>query len=219
VLFLHNTSHVDDEPYPKLLQEKGFGGFPSLCFMDAEGNVLFKQPGNERSVAAFEKSLPLAVENMGRRKALVDKAKAGDAAAQKELFLEDLKSGQLTAAQIKEGAKKVTLSKEEQAQVDQTLTDFEVKEILMGARGTDQAKAAGQIAAMAKQGRRPTKALALNFWSLALTHAATAKDVKLAEEAFGELEKASDGKAQDRVKDRWKKQLEEAKEPAKEQAK
>jgi hypothetical protein len=43
VLFLHNTSHVDDEPYPTLLREKGFTGFPSLCFMDAEGRVLAKQ--------------------------------------------------------------------------------------------------------------------------------------------------------------------------------
>ena len=54
MLFLHNTSRVDDEPYPRLLQEKGFGGFPSLCFMDADGNVLITQ--GQRSVAAFEES-------------------------------------------------------------------------------------------------------------------------------------------------------------------
>ena len=49
---MHNTSRVDDEPYPQLLQEKGFGGFPSLCFMDAGGNVLVRQ--SARTVVAFE---------------------------------------------------------------------------------------------------------------------------------------------------------------------
>lgn len=217
VLFLHNTSRVDGEPYPTLLQDKGFTGFPTLCFMDAEGSVLLKQgyEAEQQSVPGFEKSLGQAIEKGARRKELTAKAKAGDVAAQKELFLEDLRLGQLNAEQIKDGAKKITLSKEEQAQVDETLADLEIRTIQRTHRG-DTARINEQIAALAKAGKRPSKAGTVNFWTMALTHAATAKDVKLAEQAFGELEKASEGKAPERSKDRWKKLLEEAKDQGQE---
>ena len=42
VWFLHNTSQVDDEPYPDLLSEKGFRGFPSVAVMDSVGDIIAK---------------------------------------------------------------------------------------------------------------------------------------------------------------------------------
>jgi len=133
VLFVHNTSQVEDEPYPKLLQEKGFGGFPSLAFMDADGNVVVKPAA--RSVSSFEETLTKASEQMKRRHELTAKAKAGDAAAQKDLFLMDLELGGMTAEQLNEGAKKLQLSKEEKTKVDEALTDLEIKSIGTKARG------------------------------------------------------------------------------------
>jgi hypothetical protein len=189
VLFVHNTSQVEDEPYPKLLQEKGFGGFPSLAFMDADGNVVVKP--SARSVSSFEETLTKASEQMKRRHELTAKAKAGDAAAQKELFLMDLELGGMTAEQLNEGAKKLQLSKEEKTKVDEALTDLELKSIAAKTRG-DRDAAAEQIAGLAKAGRRPSKGQAFGFWSMTLQHAAKAKDGKLADQAYGEIEKVAE---------------------------
>ena len=38
VLFMHNTSWVDDEPYPNLLREKGGNGWPTSAFLAADGS-------------------------------------------------------------------------------------------------------------------------------------------------------------------------------------
>ncbi len=53
--FLHITSKIEGMKHDGLLQEKGFGGFPSLAFMDAEGNIIHKQ--GARSVEAFTASM------------------------------------------------------------------------------------------------------------------------------------------------------------------
>src|SRR5688572_20835245 len=83
VLFLHNTSKVEGEPYPKLPKEKGVR-IPSVCFMDADGNVLTK---GGRSVKAF-------VETHAQTKRLLALRAKGDErkeAEQKELFLLELR--------------------------------------------------------------------------------------------------------------------------------
>ena len=40
VLFLHNTSRCDDEPYPNLLKEKGGNGFPTMSYLAADGRLM-----------------------------------------------------------------------------------------------------------------------------------------------------------------------------------
>jgi hypothetical protein len=187
VLFVHNTSRVDDEPYPTLLQDKGFGGFPSLCFMDAEGNVLAKPA--QRTVAAFTKMYEGVNEELTeqrkRRAELEAKAKAGDAVAAKQLFLADL--GSLNADTIKAGMKQHKLSKDERAQVDERLTDLEVQAIL-AKTGVSADKIAEELAALAKAGRRPSKPQTFLFWPQVLQHAAKRRDAVLAQQAFTELE-------------------------------
>lgn len=202
---MHNTSHVEDEPYPKLLQEKGFGGFPSLCFMDADGNVLIKQ--GDRSVAGFQKTL----DQLSERAELAKKAKAGDAKAEKQLFLVDLGLGTLSAEEIQAKAKKLTLSKEEQRQVDAALTDVEVSGIAAKSRQLGPDKANEQVAEIAKSGRRPSQAQAYRFWTMTLQYAAKEKDAKLGEQAYAELEKViGDDKRYARVKPQLRKLLDEA---------
>ncbi|GAB4139064.1 MAG: hypothetical protein Fur0037_05110 [Planctomycetota bacterium] len=204
---MHNTSRVDDEPYPRLLQEKGFSGFPSLCFMDAEGNVLLKQ--GERSVAGFENSFSA----LSRRAALAEKAAKGDAKAEKELFLVDLDLGTLSAEQIEQRAKKLTLTKEEKQRVDQALTDAEVSALLRNSRRAGAEETAAKIAQMARDGRRPSKSMTYSFWSMALRHAATEKDAKLADQAYAELEDLAKA---DRLYERVLKQLAKLREQARE---
>ncbi len=45
LLFLHVTTRVDTDKYQTLLRDKGFRGFPSLAFLDAEGEVIAKHSG------------------------------------------------------------------------------------------------------------------------------------------------------------------------------
>lgn len=183
---MHNTSHVADEPYPKLLQEKGFNGYPSLCFLDAEGRVVVRQV--ERTVAGFAKTAALLAE----RQSLQPKVKRGDGPGEKRLLLIEMELGLLTPEQIQEGARKLTLSKEEQARVDETLTDLELKDIF-ARNGKEHDKVMEQVAALAAAGRRPSKAQGVLFWVTALEHAAAVKDAKLAEQSYGELEKLAEG--------------------------
>ncbi len=92
VLFLHNTSRVEDEPYPTLLKEKGFGGFPSLAFMTAEGEVVASP--RQRSVAGFKSSLAQVESYLAIRA----KVAAGDESQLRDLFIAELVLGKLEYA-------------------------------------------------------------------------------------------------------------------------
>ena len=64
---MHNTSMVDDEPYPDLLQEKGGTGFPYLAVLDADGEVIAPHNG-ARTVEAFAKTVAAAAKYQGLKK-------------------------------------------------------------------------------------------------------------------------------------------------------
>lgn len=208
VLFLHNTSQVADEPYPKLLQEKGFRGFPSVCFMDAEGNVLAK-PG--RSVAAFKEGLTSTKALMALR-AKGDKATAAE---QKELFLSELKLDLIAADAIQARADKLTLDAADKALVASKIVDGEVMALMQKSRELGPEELGAKLAAIAKAGKSPSDALATNFWPAVLNHASKNKDAALAQQAFDALEKRlANEKANpnlDRAKKAWAKLLEDAK--------
>jgi hypothetical protein len=206
VLFLHNTSRVEDEKYPTLLQDKGFRGFPSICFMDAEGNVLTK-PG--RSVQAFvdthQETMSLA--------ALRGK-KARTAAEDKQLFLAELKLDLIAAEQIQARADKLTLDAAEKAMVAGKLVDAEVQALFGKMRETGPEKTAAAAAEMAKAGKVPTAAVSGMFWNQVLVHASKQKDAALAQQAFDALQKRyADEKSPgiERQKQNWQKLLDEAK--------
>ena len=83
VLFCHNTSMVEDEPYPKLLSEKGGRGFPFLVFMDAEGDVITPQGYDKFTVEGFQETLD-KVNDLFRLEKLVE---GGDKSAETPLFI------------------------------------------------------------------------------------------------------------------------------------
>jgi hypothetical protein len=72
--YLNVMTKIEGHPYDNLLRDKGFGGFPSLAFMDAEGNVLAKQ--GERSVEGFRKTHK-AVANFQDLQARIKKGEKG----------------------------------------------------------------------------------------------------------------------------------------------
>ncbi|MBL8754610.1 MAG: hypothetical protein JNK15_15000 [Planctomycetes bacterium] len=207
MLFLHNTSRVEDEPYPTLLQDKGFRGFPSICFMDAEGNVLAK-PG--RSVQAFR-------DGLASTKSLVVLRQKGDKATpaeQKELFLAELKLDLVAVADIQARADKLTLTDAEKGMVASKIVDGEIMAVMQKGRELGQDEMLKQLADMAKGGKTPSDAVAPNFWPAVLNWASKAKDAALAQKAFDALEKrfANDKNPNlDRAKKSWAKLLEDAK--------
>lgn len=209
VLFLHNTSRVEGEKYGTLLQEKGFTGFPSLAWMDADGNVIAKQ--GERSVDGFVKSQK-AVAVVTDLKALAARGGA-DEKVQKKLLLAEIDLGQLDADAIKERAAAIkNWTDDEKAKVDQSLTDAEVRAIAGQIRQLGPDKAAEQVAAIAKAGRRPSADQAPMFWQLTLTHAANTVDGELGQQAYDELMKAAgDNPRYARAKESWQKLLDKAK--------
>ncbi len=205
---MHNTSQVEDEPYPKLLSEKGFRGFPSVCFMDAEGNVLTK-PG--RSVKAF-------VETHAETKALAALRAKGDklsAAELKELFLAELKLDMIPAAEIQARSDRVpALTAAEKALVAQKIVDGEVTGIMQKAREAGPEKTAEALVEMAKAGRVPSETMSGTFWQQVLKQASTQKDGDLAQKAYDGLVKryAAEPSAQfEQAKKAWQKQVDDAK--------
>jgi hypothetical protein len=207
VLFLHNTTRVEDEPYPTLLQEKGFRGFPSLCFMDADGNVLTK-PG--RTVKAFREGL----ESTKGLMALRQKGDKATAAEQKELFLTELKLDIVALGDIQARADKLTLTDAEKELVAGKIVDGEVAALMQKGRELGQDEVWKQLADMAKAGKRPSEAGVGNFWIGVLTHASKQKDGALAQQAFDALEKRYANEKSpgiERARKSWEKMLEDAK--------
>lgn len=208
MLFLHNTSRCDDEKYDRLLQEKGFTGFPSLCFMDDEGNVIAKQ--GARTVDGFEATLVKVQEYV----AVKQKAAKGGADAEKALFLAQLDLDMLKPDELKARADKLKLTEAERTLVAQKLTDAEIVQLQRGVSGRKLTgdEFAAKMAEFAKQGRRPSESQARQFWTGVLTAAAAQKDAALAEQAFAELGKrAPEGAAGEAMKRRWRQLLDQAK--------
>ncbi len=205
MLFVHNTSHVEGEPYPQLLQEKGFRGFPSICFMDADGNVLTK-PG--RTVKAM-------VEMQAQTKQLAALRAKGDkatAAEQKELFLLELKLDLVKAEEIQVRADKLSLADADKTYVAQKLVDAEAGAIQAKAQQDGPEKTGAAFAAMLAAGKTPSDDIGSWFWVGLLNHAAKQKDGALAQRSFDVLQKRhGKDKQYERALATWKKALDEAK--------
>lgn len=88
VPFLHLTTRIPGKAHDDLFKVKGFRGFPSLCFMNADGEVLHKIPGNQRSL----KALHSARENVERLLELTAKPES-DVNAKRDLLVLQLEMG------------------------------------------------------------------------------------------------------------------------------
>jgi len=171
---VHNTSHVDGEPYPTLLRDMGFGGFPSLAFLDAGGKKLASPPG--RDVQTFETTLRALTE----WSALSDKERR-TAEEDAVLFVAELDLGMLSLDDAR--ARRASLEGLTEAQAkhaDNEILLLEVAAIQREA-GRNAAQAAAAYATMAKEGRIPTGPRTARFWMGVLSHADESKDPELLE--------------------------------------
>ena len=94
VPFLHITTKIEGRPYDDLLRKMGRGGFPTLLFLDAEGNKLASP--RSRSVSSFAGSVAALT--------LIDatqaQAEAGDKAAAAQLLLFEVELGRVKSAEF-----------------------------------------------------------------------------------------------------------------------
>lgn len=181
VLFVHNTATppgqpvLADEKHPLLMREKGFNGFPTLCFMDADGSVIGK-PG--RSLRAFTEMLSLTRRLLELR----GRGYHASEAEKKELFLVELQLDLIPSHLIQSRADAWRLDADEKALVEQKLVDVEVVGQDLMSEG-----AGAELAAIARAGRIPSLTTSGRFWQVVLEHASRHKDGELAQRAFDAL--------------------------------
>ena len=185
--YLHVTTKIENHPHDGLLKEKGFGSFPSLCFMDAEGNVLAKQ--GERSVAGFEKTLAALTEVTDLKARIA----AGKKGLECSLFLAEWRLGAMDWVTTQARAQALQdLSKEQKAEVAQVLLDAEVLHLASNVREPPQFEAAAKrFLEILEAGKTmPSAWSEKQFWHLLLRKADMAPpDAELYEKALAALER------------------------------
>lgn len=192
VLFLHNTSQVADEPYPNLLAEKGGIGFPTMSYLDAEGNLL-KQVGHETPVAELEKAYG-ELQTWTSLRAAVESGKA-TAKQEAELFRLELAMGNRSYAEMKARYASVKIPPGDKDAVEQQLVNLQFSEILRATPRAEQHLGGEKFLAMFREGRIPNTSTETSFWQYMFAFAAKQKDAPLFEELLGHVKKAKAGDA------------------------
>lgn len=203
VLFLHNTSHVADEPYPNLLAEKGGIGFPTMSYLDAEGNLL-KQVGHVTPVAELEKAYD-ELQTWTSLRAAVESGKA-TTKQEAELFRLELAMGNRSYAEMTARYASLKLPPDDKDAIDQQMVNLQFSEILRATPRAEQHLGGEKFLAMFREGRIPTTTTETSFWQYMFAFAAKQKDVPLFEELLGHVKKA---KADDARLKRYLTSLEE----------
>ncbi len=165
---MHVTTRLKDRPHENLLSEKGFRGFPSLAFLDAEGNVLTVQ--RDRSVAGFEKTLAALAAQADLQRRIAK----GEKGLEFELFVAEWSLGTLDFAAVEALAgsfKKLKPAQKEQ--LAQIVLDAEVMHLIAGAQSEagfkDAAKRFREILDAGK--RMPSADIEADFWSVLMSKA------------------------------------------------
>lgn len=190
MLFLHVTSRVQGEKYPRLLSAKGGRGFPYLVYMDAEGKVAAKV--NDRSVKGFSE----LGASLRKYAELMKKQAGGDKTVAKDIWSMKIKLGKFTTAQAARDALKAIegLSDGDKQAMEQQLTDLDIADVLKTVGRGDRAgqlAVATKFAGWAKAGRVPTSGsrVFFPFWQACLGHAEQNKDVELFEKGLNVLKR------------------------------
>ena len=168
---------IEGRAHDDLLITKGFGGFPTLAFMDAEGEIL-GQPA-DRSVLSFEacREALMVIDEVSA------KADAGDPEALAELLLLENDLGRVEADAFAERAASVRAgaSKDQLARLDQALVDNEVLDLANRYYRGEQETAGAGMLALLDAGKRPTASgkYGGNYWGVLSTWARPKGDAKL----------------------------------------
>ena len=180
VLFLHVTSHVDEDKYQELMDAKGGDGFPYMLYMDSAGDVISKMD-RPYELETFSAGLEKAASFL----AMVKKAEGGDKAAALEVLITKLESGGIKAEEAKKKLKDLPKpSAEQEPRLSGALANAEVQQVL----DDQQAATAKKFIEMMKGKRVPTdKEVGENFYMTILNYAEKQKDAANFEAALNGL--------------------------------
>jgi len=187
VLFLHNTSNVEDEPYPNLLREKGANGYPTVSFMAHPGRVLTQQPSKKLKLPEIQATF-VRLEEWRKLKA------SGDPKLGKRLFVVEMEFGLLAYNEAKAAFAKVgdQLSADEKKKIGETMVELEFLSILKTidiAKKATLVSAGKKFVAMIDSDRIPQGQQKTTFWQGALTYAGSKDDVDLFEKIMNRAKK------------------------------
>lgn len=187
---MHVESHVDGEPYPNLLYQKGGIGFPTVTFLDADGGVL-QQVGNVVTLQQCES----AYASLRHWQELRTAVERGDASAPrtKELFLLELKMGNRPFAEMVQRRDALQLGDDERKATEQPLVNLEFVETLRSTPREQQWVGGEKFVAMWRAGRIPDSASETSFWQYQFAFATKQKDVPLFKELLGWLREHRSG--------------------------
>lgn len=180
VLFLHITTHVDEDPYQELFEAKGGDGFPYMVFMDSTGDVIAKMD-RPYEVETFEAALTKASAFL----AMVKKAEGGDKGAALEVLIGRLETGGIKADEAKKKLKELPKpSAEQEPRLNSALANAEVKQVM----DEQEEATAKKFIEMIKAKRVPTdKEVGQTFYMTVLNYAEKQKDAANFEAALNGL--------------------------------
>jgi hypothetical protein len=177
VPYLHVTTRLDNVPYDKLLGEKGFGSFPTLAFMDHEGNVI-GQP-SDRTVAAFASTRDALIELDAVRK----RADAGDPVAAVELLFLEFTLGKIKTDALEAGVANLAehATPAQLARVKQVVLDARIYALYMAGYRGEEPDMVGKMASILASGQTPTPGSpsCSLFWKILGVHAQVTGNTKL----------------------------------------
>lgn len=185
---------IDGHPYDGLLGEKGFRGFPSLAFMDAEGNVLGEPSG--RSISSFNDTR----DALSSISIVREKAEAGDKQAAVELLLLEHALGQIEDDDFagRVDAIKADASPEQLAKIGKIQTDINVWPLIIqaweerqegGTEGVEALMAYLTRNEIPSDGSRHAEL----FWDLIGSHALQVSDIAMLRQVAGGMRNSFPG--------------------------
>ena len=134
VLFASVTTKIKDRKNDSLLRNYGFGGFPSLALLDAEGNAITKKIGrNLNSMRAVSASAPTYAK---MKKAVAD----GETVDKGAWFLARMDMGELKLKDAKTEIVGLSLPAEKMAAVQSKIFEMEVNAWFRNRFGPRQAR-------------------------------------------------------------------------------
>ena len=150
--YLNVATHLDNVPYDKLLREKGFGSYPTLAFMDADGDVI-GQP-SDRTIASFASTRDALIEVQAVRK----KADAGDQVAALELLFLDFTLGNIKVDALEAGVAALAdyATPAQLAEAKQIVLDARVYELYVAGHRGEEPDVVGKMAGILESGQTPT---------------------------------------------------------------
>ncbi len=171
VMFLHVTTQIKGRKDDDLLGKKGGRGFPFLCVMDDQGNVLAQHEG-DRTAEAFEATVGEAQKFIDLKK----RAASGDKPAGIDYALARCRKGQINFEELSKELKPLgKLTAEQQKAFDGLKADDLVRQTL-------DVEVGRKFAEMQSKGIIPVdEEQEQRFWEHIRSYAETTKNVKVFE--------------------------------------